>query len=98
VNEVIADRSNGLLGGRLSNFAPSHPGNHGDISGLPTSNGAFLTGLRATSVPVDVHFAPALNAPCNVLHRPPPRELNLDEKCHDGAGNKSHNGSDFGLC
>src|SRR5262249_22174349 len=60
VNEVIANRANELLGGKLGAKAPVHPNDHVNLS--QSSNDSFPTAMHiAAAVEITRHLLPALD-------------------------------------
>ncbi len=59
VNEVIANRANELLGGKLGAKAPVHPNDHVNLS--QSSNDSFPTAMHiAAALEITTHLLPAL--------------------------------------
>src|SRR5215470_12828715 len=59
VNEVIANRGNELLGGRLGTHEPLHPNDH--VNKSQSSNDSFPTAMRIAAVrDIVTHLIPAL--------------------------------------
>jgi fumarate hydratase class II len=68
VNEVIANRANELLGGKLGAKAPVHPNDHVNLS--QSSNDSFSTAMHiAAAVEMTRHLLPALDHLHGALER-----------------------------
>src|SRR5215471_8019184 len=66
VNEVIANRGNELLGGRLGTHEPLHPNDH--VNKRQSSNDSFPTAIRIAAVrEVTAQLIPSLEYLCNAL-------------------------------
>jgi fumarate hydratase, class II len=68
LNEVIANRANEMLGGKLGAKAPVHPNDHVNMS--QSSNDAFPTAMHiAAAIGVTADLVPALSELHHALHK-----------------------------
>src|SRR5258708_1140388 len=68
LNEVIANRANEMLGGKLGAKAPVHPNDHVNMS--QSSNDSFPTAMHiAAAIGITADLVPALNGLHHALHK-----------------------------